>query len=89
MPWGEPRDEEFFDRFRELVRLRRTLAPLARGGIRWVHVDSDTVAYLRETRDEQLLCVASRAPIDHVPGPFTDLEALFDSPQFHIWRIHG
>jgi alpha-glucosidase len=89
MPWDDLHEDAFFDDFCELVRLRRTLAPLARGGVRWVHVDSDTVAYLRETRDEQLLCVASRAPIDHVPGPFTDLEALFDSPQFHIWRIHG
>ncbi len=89
MPWGEPRDESFFDAFRELVHLRRTLAPLARGGIRWVHVDADTIGFLRETRDEQLLCVASRVPIDHVPGPFTELEPLYDSPQFQIWRIHG
>ena len=75
--------------FRELVRLRRTLAPLARGGVRWVHVDADTIAFLRETHDERLLCVASRIPIDQVPGPFTELEPLYDSPQFQIWRIHG
>jgi alpha-glucosidase len=87
MPWGEPRDEEFFDAFRELVRLRRTLEPLARGGIRWVHVDDDTIGFLRETSDERLLCVASRVPLDHVPGPFTELEPLYDSPQFQIWRI--
>jgi alpha-glucosidase len=87
MPWGAPTDEEFFDSFRELVRLRRTLAPLARGGIRWVHVDADTIAFVRETRDERLLCVASRVPIDHVPGAFTELEPLYDSPQFQIWRI--
>ena len=42
---------------------------------------------LRETRDEQLLCVASRAPIDGVPGPFTSLDPLYDSPQFQIWRV--
>jgi alpha-glucosidase len=89
MPWGEPRDESFFDSFRELVRLRRTLAPLARGSVRWVHVDADTIAFLRETHDERLLCVASRVPIDTVPGPFTELEPLYDSPQFQIWRIHG
>jgi alpha-glucosidase len=87
MPWGEQRNEEFFDSFRELVRLRRTLVPLARGGIRWVHVDADTISFLRETRDEQLLCVASRVPIDHVPGPFTELEPIYDSPQFQIWKV--
>jgi len=87
MPWGKPRDEDFFDRFRELVRLRRALAPLARGGVRWVHVDADTIAFVRETRDEQLLCVASRIPIAHTPGPFTELEPLYDSPQFQIWKV--
>ncbi|MGZ4339070.1 MAG: glycoside hydrolase family 13 protein [Gaiellaceae bacterium] len=89
MPWGDDWDEEFLDAFRELVRLRRTRPALARGGIRWVHVDPDTLAFLRETRDEQLLCIASRTPIDELPGPFTTLDPLYDSPQFQIWRIHG
>jgi alpha-glucosidase len=89
MPWGEPPDEGFLDAFRELVRLRRTRPALARGGIRWVHVDTDTIAFVRETRDEHLLCIASRTPIDDIPGPFTDLEPLYESPQFQIWRIHG
>jgi alpha-glucosidase len=87
MPWGDAWDEDFLGAFRELVRLRRTLAPLARGGIRWVHVDADTIAFLRETHDERLLCVASRAHIDDVPGPFSELEPLYDSPQFQIWKV--
>jgi alpha-glucosidase len=87
MPWGEPWDEEFLGAFRELIRLRRTLPALARGGIRWVSVERDTIAFLRETRDERLLCVASRAPIETVPGPFTELEPLYDSPQFQIWKV--
>jgi alpha-glucosidase len=89
MPWSEPWDEAFLDAFRELTHLRRTSPPLQRGGIRWVHVDDDTIAFLRETRDERLLCVASRTPIDEVPGPFTQLDPLYDSPQFQIWRIGG
>jgi alpha-glucosidase len=89
MPWGEPWDEGFLAAFRELVHLRRTLPALAHGGIRWVHVDDDTLAFVRETRDERLLCVASRLPIDEVPGPFTQLEPLYESTQFQIWRIDG
>ena len=87
MPWGEPWDEEFLGAFRDLVHLRRTLPALARGGIRWVHVDADTIAFLRETRDERLLCVASRLPIAEVPGPFSSLDPLYDSPQFQIWKV--
>jgi hypothetical protein len=54
-----------------------------------VHVDPETIAFVRETRDERLLCVASRTPIDEVPGPFTQLDPLYESPLFQIWRIHG
>jgi alpha-glucosidase len=89
MPWGEPWDEEFLGAFRELVHLRRTRPALQRGGIRWVHVEAETIAFLRETRDERLLCVASRAPIDDVPGAFAQLDPLYDSPQFQIWKIGG
>jgi alpha-glucosidase len=88
MPWGRIHEDAFLARVRALVHLRRTLAPLARGGIRWAHVDADTIAYLRETADERLLCVASREPIDELPVQFPSLEALYDSPQFQIWRIH-
>jgi alpha-glucosidase len=87
MPWGKPWDEAFLDAFRRLVLLRRTLPPLQRGGIRWVHVDEDLIAFVRETRDERLLCVASRIPIERVPGPFARLDPLYDSPQFQIWRV--
>jgi alpha-glucosidase len=87
MPWGEPSDAVFLDAFRDLIRLRRTEPALALGGIRFVHVERDTIAFLRETHDERLLCVASRLPIDEVPGPFTALEPLYESPQFQIWRI--
>jgi glycosidase len=87
MPWGEPSDEAFFDAFRDLIHLRRTEPALARGGIRFVRVERDTIAFLRETHDERLLCVASRLPIDEVPGPFTALEPLYESAQFQIWRI--
>ncbi len=41
------------------------VSALARGGIRYAHVSADAIAYLRESRDETLLCLAARA--DHAP----------------------
>jgi len=87
MPWGAPWDEEFLDAFRRLVALRRARPALARGGIRWVQVEADVIAFLRETRDERLLCVASRVPIEGPPTGFPSLEPLYDSSQFRIWKV--
>jgi alpha-glucosidase len=59
---------------------------LQRGGIRWVHVGADAIAFLRETRDERLLVSALRAPTD-LDLPFTDLDPFFEHPLFSIWRL--
>ena len=98
MPWDSPRPP-LFEHYRRLVALRRSSEALARGGIRYAYVDADVIAYLRETGDERLLCLASRAPHDPVRLPFTSLETLYgadaedgvlpaDGPSFHIWRIN-
>ena len=99
MPWGSPPDD-LTATYGHLSALRRSNCALQRGGIRYVHVSPDAVAYLRETRDEQLLCLAARA--DHAPitTPFMQLETLYgedaangvlpaNGPSFHIWRING
>ncbi len=67
MPWDRPEEwnEELLAAYRRLISLRRSSAALVRGGIRYVFVDDDVIAYLRETRDERLLCLASRD--DHAP----------------------
>ncbi len=101
MPWQDPDawDRELLDSYRALAALRRSCGALAHGGIRYVHVSHDAVAYLRETRDEQLLCLAARAAHDPISTPFTNLETLYgedaqngvlpsDGPSFHTWRIH-
>ena len=49
--------------------LRGSSTALARGGIRFAHVGTDAIAYLRETRDERLLCLAVRAATDDVRAP--------------------
>jgi alpha-glucosidase len=104
MPWGrrEVWDEELLKSYRRLIELRRSSAALARGGIRYAFVDDDVIAYLRETTDERLLCLASRAPHEPVRLPFASLETLYgdepeidgddavlpaSGPGFHVWRL--
>ena len=102
MPWDRPEswDAGLLDGYRRLAHLRRSSEALARGGIRFAHVADDAIAYVRETRSERLLCLASRAPHDPISVPFTELETLYgddardgvlpaDGPAFHVWRING
>ncbi len=100
MPWDRPEtwDVPFLEEVRSLAALRRSSAALARGGIRYVHVSEDAIAYVRETRGESLLCLATRAPHRPIRVPFPQLETLYgedahdgvlpaDGPAFHVWRI--
>jgi alpha-glucosidase len=102
MPWDrrDEWDETLLAEYRRLAALRRSLPALARGGIRYVHVSRDAIAYLRTRGDERLLCLASRAPHAPIGVPFRTLETLYgddapdgvlpaDGPAFHLWRIHG
>jgi alpha-glucosidase len=102
MPWGsdETWDRSFIAALRALIALRRSSEALARGGIRYVHVSADAIAFLRETRDDRLLVLAARATHEPITTPFSSLETLYgedasngllpaDGPAFHIWRIHG
>jgi alpha-glucosidase len=100
MPWSRPEtwDHAFLDEVRALATLRRSNDALARGGLRYLHISSDAVAFLRETREERLLVLAARAPHPAISTPFTSLETLYgqdapngvlpaDGPSFHVWRI--
>ena len=100
MPWDriDTWDGPLFEEMRTLVALRRSSDALARGGIRYLHVSADAIAYLRESRSERLLCLAARAPHAPVSAPFANLETLYgedasggvlpsDGPAFHVWRI--
>jgi len=66
MPWddiedGGPRwDAATFEVYRALIALRRSSRALRDGGLRWVVVEDDAVAYLRETADERVLVVLAR-----------------------------
>jgi alpha-glucosidase len=77
MPWDRPDewDRPLLEEYRRLIALRRSRGALARGGLRFAYVDDDAIAYLRETADERLLCLASRADHDAVRIPLAALEA--------------
>jgi alpha-glucosidase len=102
IPWEQPEswDMTLLGATTQFAKLRRSSDALARGGIRYLHVSDNAIAYLRETRSERLLCLAARAAHDPIATPFADLETLVggdardgvlpaDGPAFHIWRING
>jgi alpha-glucosidase len=63
MPWNRPgdRDSDTLAGYREILGLRATQPLLREGGLRWVHVDEDTLVYLREGLSGSLLVAARRA----------------------------
>ncbi len=100
MPWSRPEtwDTALFEEYRTLIALRRSSHALSHGGIRYVHVSENAIAYLRESRSERLLCLAARAPHAPIATTFTELETVYggdahdgvlpsDGPAFHIWKI--
>ena len=64
MPWDRPErwDDEQHAAVRALIHLRNDVRALREGGMRWVLVHDDALAYLRETADERVLVVVARAP---------------------------
>jgi alpha-glucosidase len=64
MPWDRPGDvdADTFDTYRRLGALRRSIPALRSGGLRWVMVDDDAIAYVRESTGERVLVLLARAP---------------------------
>jgi alpha-glucosidase len=63
MPWDrrDEWDHATFATYGALAALRREHVALRRGGLRWAHVDADTIAYVREHPGESVLVIARRA----------------------------
>lgn len=86
MPWNRPaeRDEDTFALYRTLFGLRAAEPALRGGGLRWLHVGDDVLAYARETADETLVMVAQRdsAPALRLPldRPLAGVHAAPDLP---------
>jgi alpha-glucosidase len=100
MPWTsrDTWDTMLFAEYQKLIALRRSSHALAHGGLRYVHVGDDAIAYLRESRQERLLCLASRAGHRAIDVPFPKLETMYgadagdgvlpcEGPAFHVWRL--
>ena len=67
MPWGSESDPgvaERLDLYRSLVRVRRGHPVLGSGGLRWVHVDDESLVFVREGDTETILVVATTGDLD-------------------------
>lgn len=67
IPWdavANPPVAERIDLYREMIGLRRAHPVLGTGGLRWLHVDDETVVFVRESTDESVLVLATRGDAD-------------------------
>ena len=56
-------DIEFFEEVKKLVKLRKTHRALSHGGLRWIAIEDDYLAYLRESKRQSILVFVSRGPV--------------------------
>ncbi|WP_259363385.1 glycoside hydrolase family 13 protein [Microbacterium esteraromaticum] len=63
MPWSRQHESapaSALAVYRSLVGLRRAHPVLGTGGMRWLHVDDETVVFVRESAEESVLVLATR-----------------------------
>ena len=56
-------DEDFRAEVRELIAIRRKQDALINGGLRWIAVEDDYIAFLRESKKESILVLISRGGV--------------------------
>jgi alpha-glucosidase len=69
-------DQEFLSEVQKLVHVRRKSDALAHGGLRWVLIEDEILAFIRESKREALLIVVSRSA---QRVSFKDLPAVKES----------
>jgi len=70
MPWDRSRwDEDLRAFYQMLIRLRRTSPALIAGGFQVLLVEENTLAYLRDSKQEQIIVVGNRGPGTRPAGP--------------------
>ncbi|HEX7404973.1 MAG TPA: glycoside hydrolase family 13 protein [Candidatus Nanopelagicaceae bacterium] len=74
-------DQDLLAEFRKLIAVRKNSDALCNGGLRWIDVKSNSVAYLRETEKESVLVFlarrAGRYQINLKPYGYTVKETLY------------
>jgi alpha-glucosidase len=84
-PWDrrEQWDETLLDTMRRLTWLRRGSSALTHGGLRWLSVEDDRLAFLRESASERILVVVARAGGEPLPLPPSICGATGDIEVLH------
>lgn len=61
--WDHPKkwDQELFQEFKKLISIRRNSDALSCGGLRWIDIGANSMAYLRESEKESILVFAARS----------------------------
>lgn len=76
---------ELLEGYKELIKIRNSSHALRFGGLRWVAIEDDYIAYLRESKRESVLVFVSRrgvnAKLDLSKYGYTVKKRLFGSPQ--------
>ncbi|MGN6524475.1 MAG: glycoside hydrolase family 13 protein [Actinomycetes bacterium] len=90
MPWdrADQWPQRLLRVYRELGSLRQTPA-LVDGGLRWVHLGTDSLVWLRESPTERLLVQATRAPHTPVSLSGAALAALRLAPGERVLPRYG
>jgi len=76
-PWNDPDawDLSTLGAYQELLGIRRSSRALAIGGLRWVHVGTESLALVRELPGESVLVVVARNQSEPVRIRLADLNA--------------
>ncbi|MET0975317.1 MAG: alpha-glucosidase C-terminal domain-containing protein, partial [Leifsonia sp.] len=83
IPWEElDAAAGTIDLYAALIGLRRGHPALNGGGMRWLHVGDEVLAFVRESAEESILVVAARSDVDILLDPdavagATDAVTLF------------
>jgi alpha-glucosidase len=87
-------DSELRAFYQALVKLRRTSPALIEGGFQVLLVEEDTVAYMRDAEEEQVILVGNRGPGTRPAGPLplaqaaipdgTEFEELFTGQRLTV-----
>ena len=57
-------DHQFMSEVKSLISIRKNNDALVNGGLRWIAIENDYIAYLRESKKQSVLVVVSRTEID-------------------------